>query len=111
MFPLINVTGQTVAPLNSAADRYRCPLRVSAMTDKTIICRGDFANLKAVPVDASSNVKFKWSNTQETSVCAVMPDVTSSYTVTVTDTGGCSATSTINIEVKNRRFLPLHRVM
>ncbi len=30
-----------------------------------------------------------------------MPDVSSSYTVTVTDTGGCSATSTINIEVKN----------
>lgn len=73
---------------------------VSAQSDKTIICRGDFANLKALTVDASNSVKFKWSNTQETAVCAVMPDFSSSYTVTVTDTGGCSATSTINIEVK-----------
>ncbi len=62
--------------------------------DDGIICTGDAAMLTA-----SGGISYAWSTGATTDAITVMPAMTTIYTVTVTDAGGCSATATATITV------------
>ena len=60
-----------------------------------VVCRGESIALTAI----SNATSFNWSTGQNTSVVTVAPNVTSNFTVMVTDENGCSSTATKQITV------------
>ena len=68
---------------------------VNIGTDKSI-CKGD---VQVLNVDNSFSAK--WNSGQITNTISVKPSITTSYSVTVTDNNGCTATDGINIIVND----------
>ena len=67
----------------------------NAGADQTI-CEGTTANLVA-----TGGNSYTWSNGQNTASIAVMPTMTTTYTVTVTDANGCTNTDNVIITVNS----------
>ena len=64
------------------------------ITGDLVICIGESTTLTA-----SGGVSYIWSNQATSSSITVSPTVTTPYTVTVTDSKGCSATRTATVSV------------
>ena len=71
------------------------PAPVVNIMAQDFVCRGESVTLTAI----STAGTFNWSTGQSTSVVTVAPNVTSNFTVLVTDENGCSATATKQITV------------
>jgi hypothetical protein len=67
---------------------------LTAVSDNTLLCVGETANLTA-----SGATSYTWNTTATTSVIAVSPTVTTTYTVNGTDVNGCSNTTTLTQNV------------
>ncbi|MFC4634449.1 T9SS type A sorting domain-containing protein [Dokdonia ponticola] len=50
-------------------------------------------------IGGTAPYSYEWSTGETTTSIVACPETTTSYTVTVTDTNGCSETATINVEV------------
>jgi gliding motility-associated-like protein len=64
------------------------------ITGDTIICQGQTANLTT-----GNFSSYNWSNGGQTQSISVSPTSNTSYSVSVTDANGCSATASINVTV------------
>ncbi len=69
---------------------------LTAMATPPQICEGDSSLLSA---NVSQTVTYLWSTTDTVSSFYVKPIVTTSYSVTVTDTIGCTATDSVTVIV------------
>ncbi len=67
---------------------------VSAVTSNTLLCEGQSANLTA-----SGATTYSWNTNATSSLIAVSPTVTTTYTVTGTNANGCKNTTTITQSV------------
>jgi hypothetical protein len=67
---------------------------VMAMTSNTFLCSGQTANLIA-----SGASSYTWNTTASTTVVAISPSVTTTYTVTGINVNGCSNLATITQSV------------
>ncbi len=72
------------------------PVPVANAGADTAICRGSSAMLKA-----SGGVTYVWSTGATTSSINVAPTNTTSYTVTITDSNGCTASDNVTVTVNN----------
>ncbi|MFZ1751177.1 MAG: T9SS type A sorting domain-containing protein [Saprospiraceae bacterium] len=70
------------------------PLPIAAISGNSAICNGDSTMLTG-----SGGITYVWSTGATTSVISVNPVVLTTYTVTITDTNGCtsSTSKTVNI--------------
>ena len=75
-----------------------CDLQASISKSVTAICQGDTATVTATCSSTHSNAfTYSWSNNSTTNQIQVMDGNT--YTVTVHDTNGCSATASASVTV------------
>jgi hypothetical protein len=72
---------------------------ISAFAGNSPICPGYCTSVNVSPRGGTPGYAFMWSTGSTSSADSVCPVVTSSYTVTVTDTNGCSQTASVNINV------------
>lgn len=63
------------------------------------LCAGDTVTLVVETYDDSSPVSYRWSNEETTAVITVSPDETTEYSVTVTNSYGCSDSESLTILV------------
>jgi len=90
-------TGCTVTESFTVNQASQLVLNASA---GTTICIGDSANLAVVASGGTSPYTYLWSNGNTSNGIVVTPVVTSTYTVTVTDSIGCpSGVSSITVTV------------
>ena len=71
------------------------PLPTPAITGNNIICNGAGTTLTA-----SGGTSYTWNNGASTASITVSPSATTTYTVTVTNSFGCPATSSITVMSK-----------
>lgn len=83
-----------VATGNTSVSVLNAPQPQITLSDNAI-CSGEIVELTA-----SGGGSYLWNTGQSGSVIEVAPEVTTSYTVTVTLAGGCSATSTETVTVQ-----------
>ena len=69
---------------------------LNAIANLPRICIGDSSRIS---VTSSQNASYLWSTGQSSSSFFVKPTVTSSYSVTATDTIGCTASDTVTVVV------------
>jgi SdrD B-like domain/Secretion system C-terminal sorting domain len=69
---------------------------IIAVSATSRLCLGNNTNLTASAVDA---VSYVWNTTQTTPIITVAPIINSVYTVTATYTNGCTATTSVSLEV------------
>ncbi len=70
---------------------------ISSNNSNSIICPGE-----TVELTASGGTVYNWSNGLRTASINVMPDMTTSYAVTVTDDAGCSDVESIQIQTHSQ---------
>lgn len=70
------------------------PRPTTAITGNATVCAGD-----GTVLTASGGVVYAWSSGQNTSVAVLTPGTTTTYTVTVTNDFGCTATATQAVTV------------
>src|SRR5690606_16710798 len=67
---------------------------ITAVPDRTMICKGEFVDLTA-----SGAQSYVWSTTQVGAVVPVNPPLNTIYNVTGTDQNGCVGTTTLLVRV------------
>ncbi|WP_170154522.1 HYR domain-containing protein [Mangrovibacterium diazotrophicum] len=82
-------------------------LTVTADVSDAIICNGDNLTLSATPLGGTSNYSYAWtgpngfsSSLQNPVINSITTSATGTYSVTVTDTNGCTATSSVSTTVR-----------
>jgi len=70
------------------------PLPVISISGDSVMCSGGFATLSA-----SGGVTYSWSNGATTSSIIVSPSITTTYSVTGTDSSGCSGSNAATVTV------------
>jgi len=73
---------------------------VVAIPPVSTICTGESVSLSANSSGGTPSYSYSWSNGGNSSSIFVSPSVTTGYTVTVSDAGGCTAAATVNVTVK-----------
>lgn len=73
------------------------PLPTASISGDSIICEGDLATLTAMQGDA-----YLWSTGDSTATIVVSPATTTSYSVTVSNNFGCSASASTTVIVLER---------
>lgn len=74
------------------------PMSITASNDTTI-CQGQVASLSSVVQGGNGGLTYTWSNGATTSYTSVAPSVTTTYTVTVLDLCGVSASDQVTVNV------------
>ncbi|MCB0608650.1 MAG: choice-of-anchor A family protein, partial [Lewinella sp.] len=72
---------------------------VSIGTDNEDLCAGETTTLVAVASNGTGPYTYLWSTNETTATIDVTPAATTTYSVTVTDQNGCTATDDITIVV------------
>lgn len=72
---------------------------ITINTTDQIICSGSCATVTASVSGGTSPYTYLWNTGQSTSSINVCPTVTTQYTVTVTDAGGCADSRDVEVEV------------
>jgi gliding motility-associated-like protein len=72
---------------------------VSAFANPDTICAGQTSDLTAQASGGLVPYNYLWSNSQTGSVTTVSPQITTNFTVTVTDANGCSGTASAPLVV------------
>ena len=76
-----------------AITQFASPSVTIATVPGTTICSGDTATLTANPTGGSGPYTYLWSTSATTQAINVSPTTTTTYSVTVTDSNGCTATA------------------
>jgi gliding motility-associated-like protein len=77
-------------------------LSVTASASQPSICAGIISTLSATPAGGTGSYSYAWSNTSSAASQPVQPAATTTYSVTVTDNMGCTASDTVLVTV----FIP-----
>lgn len=96
---------------------YACNFGVNAGNDTTIYYGyGSTATLTALAYGGKGPYSYLWSTNETTPTIVVSPDITTTYTVSVTDAGGCTGPVTddvivnvINVTCKNGKVFACHK--
>jgi len=75
------------------------PIPVANAGPDQAICAGTTANLSASASNGTAGYTYKWSNGATTASTTVNPSVSTTYTVTVTDSKGCEDTDEVAITI------------
>lgn len=98
VFPTTNVTYTvTVTDANGCTDTESVSLTVSGITaipNPSSLCLGN-----STTISVSGGNQYDWSTNEHTQQITVSPVVSSTYTVTVSDAFGCSASASIPVTV------------
>ncbi len=73
---------------------------VTVAAQPTAICTGESTTITAT--GQGNIVSYNWSNNETGSSFTVSPTQTTNYTVTVTDSNNCTATSSVTVQVEQR---------
>lgn len=79
------------------------PLTLEVFKD-TIVCIGTEASLTA-NANGTGNITYDWSTGDSDSTIKVSPTQLTSYTVTVTDSRGCSLTGEVSVDIKSNNVI------
>ena len=80
-----------------AITQFASPSVTIATVPGTTICSGDTATLTANPTGGSGPYTYLWSTSAISQAINVSPTTTTTYSVTVTDSNGCTATASQEI--------------
>ena len=76
------------------------PLPTASIVGPTTTCAGD-----SVTLTANGGINFFWSTTENTQTITVMPVMTTTYYVTVTDQNNCTATASHTVSVNPKPII------
>jgi hypothetical protein len=97
-----------ITPFDTVACTNGCNLFVSATATKTVVCAGDSTVLTAHVMDVNSVYTAVWNPGSHTGTTfTVTPLVNTTYTVVVTDSGGCTNTAYVTIDTSCTRQPPV----
>ncbi len=68
-------------------------------SNDTTICQGSMVNLTSQAIGGNGAISYLWSNASQQQNISVIPIVTTTYTVTVTDACGISSNTTVLVDV------------
>jgi hypothetical protein len=99
----LTMTGVGCGAINSTSTQISVnPIPAISLSGETTICYGGSTNLTASGSGGSPGYNFNWSSDLGTgNVKVVAPSVNTTYTITITDAGGCTNTSNVNIVVED----------
>ncbi len=87
------------APVQSNIVTIQPDLLTVAITGPCCSCNGKKVKLCAAAANGVGPYTYSWSNGATTSCILVIPNVTTTYTVTVTDTNGCKVSQSFTVTV------------
>lgn len=72
---------------------------VTAFSNPDTICAGQTSTISATGAGGTTPYSYAWSNSQTTAAMTVAPQLTTTFTVTVTDANGCTASVSSDVIV------------
>ncbi len=99
----LTMTGVGCGAINSTSTQITVnPIPAISLSGETTICYGGSTSLTASGSGGSPGYNFNWSSGLGAgNVKVVAPSVNTTYTITITDAGGCTNTSNVNIVVED----------
>lgn len=99
----LTMTGVGCGAINSASSQITVnPIPLISVSGETTICYGGSSSLTASGSGGSPGYNFSWSSGLGAgNVKVVAPSVNTTYTITITDAGGCTNSSNVNIVVED----------